>query len=317
VAPYIARRLFEGVIVLWLLVTAVFIAVRLLPGGPAVLLTNPEFLTPEVLDRINAQLGLDKSVPEQYFAYLKALLLHGDLGHSYGRKTPVTTLLQERLVWTLVLAFATFIFSLVAGVAIGMLAAWKERGWLGGILRPATVFMVAMPGFWFGLMLIYVFAIKLEWLPTGGVAPAGEAATPDVLAWHLVLPTLALSINWVGNFALYTNSSLSQTLSADYIRTARAKGLGWRRVLTRHALPNASIPVITQAGISVPHLIAGSVVVEQIFSWPGIGRLTIESMYRQDYPVLLGVVLLTGFVVVIANLVVDVLYRVVNPAVRI
>jgi peptide/nickel transport system permease protein len=148
------------------------------------------------------------------------------------------------------------------------------------------------------------------------MAPPGEPWNPLVVAKHLILPTLTLSLPWIGNFALYTSSSMSAVLKADYVRTAKAKGLGTGVVLLRHALPNASIPLITQVGLSIPHLFAGSVVVEQIFGWPGIGRLTIESLQSHDYPVILGIVLLTGIIVVLTNLLVDFMYRAVNPQIR-
>lgn len=315
-AGYIARRCFEGLIILWLLVTAVFIAIRLLPGGPAVLLINPEFLTPESIARVESALGLDRPLHEQYVSYFRALFT-GDMGYSYARNAPVVTIIGERLVPTLLLATSTMMLSLVAGVGLGMLSAWKDRGLAGLLLRPLQVFAITIPSFWLGLILIYGLAIQLDWLPAGGMAPPGGTATPDVVAVHLILPTLTLSMNWIGTFAMYTNSSLLTVLRSDYIRTARAKGLGRRITLLRHALPNASFPVLTQAGIAVPHLVGGAIVVEQIFGWPGLGRLTVESLYRHDYPMIVAIVLLTGFFVVVANIVVDVLYRAINPLVRV
>jgi peptide/nickel transport system permease protein len=314
-STYVVRRVGEGVIVLWLLVTAVFFAIRLLPGGPAVLLINPEFLTADAIAQVEESLGLDSSLPHQYAAYIRSVAT-ADLGYSYSKNAPVSELIADRFLPTLVLASSTLLFSVLVGTLLGVVIAWRERHLLGRALRPLPIVAVTTPSFWFGLILIYLFAIQLDILPSGGMAPPGEPWNPFIVAKHLILPTVTLSLSWIGNFALYTSSSLSAVLKADYVRTAKAKGLGTGVVLLRHALPNASIPLITQVGLSIPHLFAGSVVVEQIFGWPGIGRLTIESLQSHDYPVILGIVLLTGIIVVLTNLFVDFMYRAINPQIR-
>lgn len=309
------RRLLQAALVLLLLVTATFAAVRALPGGPATFLANPEYLSPEIQAQIERNLGLDQPLPVQYAAYLTALA-RGDLGWSYSQNAPVGRIIGERFGPTLLLLVATFAIAGLGGTALGGAAALAAGNVIGRALGLLAVVAVTVPAFWLGLILLYLLAIDRPLLPSGGLLTAGAAFDAVDLARHLVLPAVTLAVSWLGAFALFSRSSLLTVLTADYVRTARAKGLTQQSLLLFHALPNAAIPLITLAGLSIPHLLAGSVVVERIFSWPGIGRLMLEALLRRDYPVILGIVLLVGVVVVVANLVTDLLYHAVNPEVR-
>ncbi len=313
---FLARRLAQAALVLWLLVTAMFVALQWLPGGPTAFLADPEFESPERITQIERNLGLDRPLLVQYEGYL-AGLLHGELGWSPHQNAPVARLIGERLGPSLLLMATAFTLALVVGTAWGTLAAWHARGPVGALLDAVPVLAVTAPGFWIGLLLIYVLAIELRLLPSGGMLPPGSEASPWLVLRHLILPTVVLALPWVGTFALYTRSSLRAILVSDYLRTAWAKGLADRGVLWQHALPNAAIPLVTMAGISIPHLLGNAVVVEQLFAWPGIGRLAVESLLRRDYPVMLGIVLVVGLAAILANLVADVVYHLVDPGVRV
>lgn len=314
-ALFYGLRTAQAVVVVLLLISTAFVAVRLLPGGPAVLLLNPEFLSPGAIAQVEQNLGLDQPLPVQYLRFVGGVI-HGDLGWSYQLRQPVAQVIGDRLVPTLLLMTSTFLLAIAGGLALGFAAAVLRNKPFGRLVSLLPVAAVTVPAFWFGLLVIYGFAINWPLLPSNGMLTPGEEFELADLLRHVILPAITLALAWIGSFALFFRSSLLTVLQSDYLRTARAKGLRERSLLFVHALPNAALPVITLAGLSIPHLFANSVVVERIFGWPGVGRLLIESLYRRDYPVILGIVLLVGVLVVTSSLATDLTYRFCNPVVQ-
>ncbi|MBV9173772.1 MAG: ABC transporter permease [Chloroflexi bacterium] len=290
-------------------------AIRTAPGGPAYVLLGAERATPEAVARVNQQLGLDKPLPEQLVVWTSTLL-HGDMGFSYFFRRPAIEVVQERLPATLLLGGCAWLLSSSAGVAAGVWAARRRGAWIDRLLSTAAIGIVATPTFWMGIVLIVIFAAWLHLLPSAGLAPVGQENDLGQRVRYLLLPLLALAAPHGASLALYTRATMLEALAADYVRTARAKGLGDWRVAWRHALRNAGIPILTIVGLNIPHLVEGSVVVESVFAWPGIGQLTVASVGRRDYPVLLAITLLVALAVVLANLATDLVYRAVDPRIE-
>ena len=285
-------------------VLLVFLMVRLAPGDPAILLAG-EFATPETLEAIRTRYGLDRPLPEQFALYLGALL-QGDLGESARSRRPVLEELKTYFPNTVVLATAAILVALATGIPLGILAASRQGSWLDLGVMVLALLGVSMPVFWFGLLAILIFSVELGWFPVAG---KGTLA-------HLVLPAVTLGINATALLARMTRGTLVEVLSQDYIRTARAKGLAERVVIFKHALRNALIPVVTVAGLEFGSLLAGAVITETIFAWPGLGQLLVGSILSRDYPVVQGAVLLVAFTFTLVNLMVDLLYAWIDPRVR-
>ncbi|APD08894.1 MULTISPECIES: nickel ABC transporter permease [Thermus] len=301
---YALRRLLIAVPTLFGVVLLVFLMVRLAPGDPAVLLAG-EFATPETLEAIRARYGLDKSLPEQFAIYLGALL-QGDLGESARSRRPVLLELRTYFPNTVELASAAILVALLSGIPLGILAALRPGSGLDLFVMVLALLGVSMPVFWFGLLAILIFSVELGWFPVAG---KGTLA-------HLVLPAITLGVNATALLARMTRGTLLEVLSQDYIRTARAKGLAERVVIFKHALRNALIPVVTVAGLEFGSLLAGAVITETIFAWPGIGQLLVGSILARDYPVVQGAVLLVAVSFILVNLLVDLLYAWIDPRVR-
>ena len=285
-------------------VLLVFLMVRLAPGDPAILLAG-EFATPETLEAIRTRYGLDRPLPEQFALYLGALL-QGDLGESARSRRPVLEELKTYFPNTVVLATAAILVALATGIPLGILAALRQGSWLDLGVMVLALLGVSMPVFWFGLLAILIFSVELGWFPVAG---KGTLA-------HLVLPAVTLGINATALLARMTRGTLVEVLSQDYIRTARAKGLAERVVIFKHALRHALIPVVTVAGLEFGSLLAGAVITETIFAWPGLGQLLVGSILSRDYPVVQGAVLLVAFTFTLVNLMVDLLYAWIDPRVR-
>lgn len=301
---YAIRRLLIAVPTLFGVVLLVFLMVRLAPGDPAVLLAG-EFATPETLQAIRERYGLDKPLPEQFFIYLGALL-RGDLGESARSRRPVLSELQTYFPNTVQLATAAILVALITGIPLGILAALRPGTGLDLAVMVLALLGVSMPVFWFGLLAILIFSVNLGWFPVAG---KGTLA-------HLVLPAITLGVNATALLARMTRGTLLEVLSQDYIRTARAKGLAERVVVLKHALRNALIPVVTVAGLEFGSLLAGAVITETIFAWPGLGQLLVGSILARDYPVVQGAVLLVATSFILVNLLVDLLYAWIDPRVR-
>ena len=301
---YLLRRILIAVPTLLGVVLLVFLMVRLAPGDPAILLAG-EFATPETLEAIRTRYGLDRPLPEQFALYLGALL-QGDLGESARSRRPVLEELKTYFPNTVVLATAAILVALATGIPLGILAALRQGSWLDLGVMVLALLGVSMPVFWFGLLAILIFSVELGWFPVAG---KGTLA-------HLVLPAVTLGINATALLARMTRGTLVEVLSQDYIRTARANGLAERVVIFKHALRNALIPVVTVAGLEFGSLLAGAVITETIFAWPGLGQLLVGSILSRDYPVVQGAVLLVAFTFTLVNLMVDLLYAWIDPRVR-
>jgi len=301
---YAIRRLLIAIPTLFGVVLLVFLMVRLAPGDPAVLLAG-EFATPETLQAIRERYGLDRPLPEQFLLYLGALL-RGDLGESARSRRPVLEELKTYFPNTVELAVAAILVALLTGIPLGILAALRPGSGLDLGVMTLALLGVSMPVFWFGLLAILIFSVNLGWFPVAG---KGTLA-------HLVLPAVTLGVNATALLARMTRGTLLEVLSQDYIRTARAKGLAERVVVFKHALRNALIPVVTVAGLEFGSLLAGAVITETIFAWPGLGQLLVGSILARDYPVVQGAVLLVATSFILVNLLVDLLYAWIDPRVR-
>jgi peptide/nickel transport system permease protein len=312
VLRYTLGRLLSAIPVLFVVSLVSFAIIALVPGDMASEMAGPS-ATAEELARLRAQLGLDKPLLQRMLAWYGALL-RGDLGQSILLRRGVTEAILERLPVTLGLTFLALVFAVVLGVLAGMVAAVRPNSWTDQGVMAVALIGLSLPDFWLGLVFIWGFAVQLGWLPTGGYVPFTE----DPLGWLRVMamPAGALALTQMGLLARMTRASMLDVLRQDYVRTARAKGLpGWV-VVVRHAGANVMVPVITVAGVSVGILLGGAVVIEQVFSLPGVGRLIIGAIQRRDYPVIQGGLLLTAAIFVLVNLVVDLLYAAVDPRVR-
>jgi peptide/nickel transport system permease protein len=309
---YIVRRLFSTVAVMAVVAFVVFSLLYLTPGDPAAVIAG-DIATDEDIRRIHAQLGLDEPFLVRFGAWLWALL-HGDLGTSIFTNLPVTQLIAQRIEPTVSLTLATLIVAILIAVPLGVLAAAKAGTWLDRAVMSFSVLGFSVPVFVIAYALILTFAVELDWLPVQGYSSLRDG----LWEWlrHLILPSIALGTVYVALIARMTRASMLDVLAQDYIRTAAAKGLAPNQVLTRHALKNAAIPVITIIGMGVALLISGAIVTETVFALPGIGRLTVDAILRRDYPIIQGVILIFSAVYVLVNLAIDLSYVFFDPRIR-
>jgi peptide/nickel transport system permease protein len=303
-AGYILRRLVQSALILLGVSFITFVLLFVLPADPVRQIAG-RAATAETVANIRAQLGLDQPFFVQYARYL-GNLLQGDLGRSYLQKTEVATLIASRLPATLLLMAAGIAAELVLGLTMGIIAAVMRGRLADQVLMMTSFVTVSAPQFVVSLLMLYVFAVQLGWFPIGGY---GTAA-------HLVLPALTLGILGSGWYSRMMRSSMIEVLRADYIRTARAKGLGRARVVMRHALPNAVLPIIAMIGIDIGIFMGGIVIVESVFGWPGIGQLAWQAIQRVDIPIIMGVTLLSAFAIVIGNLLADLIAPLIDPRIR-
>jgi len=304
VITYIARRVLSGVPTLWGVATVVFVMARLLPGDPARVIAGV-LASPEDVERIRQQMGLDKPLWVQYGNFLGSLL-RLNLGTSAHTNAPVIEEIGSRLPYTIELAVVALVLAVTIGVLAGVAAALRRNTMLDLLISSFSVFGVSMPVYWLGLMMIIVFAIYLHLLPAAG---ADEPTS-------IVMPAVTLALFSLGLIARMTRSSMLEVLGQDFVRTARAKGAPVRSVVFRHALRNALLPIMTVIGLQFGALLGGAVVTETVFSWPGVGRLLIDSIFFRDYPVVQGLVLMFGTTFVVVNLLVDLLYAYVDPRIH-
>jgi peptide/nickel transport system permease protein len=311
-ARYLVYRLLSAIPVLVVVSLASFLLIFLVPGDPAAEIAGPG-ATSEEVTRIRAQLGLDEPVAVQMLNYYRRLL-RADLGHSIMLNRSVTTAIVERAPVTLSLTALALGISLSLAVLLGVVAAVRRNTWVDQSAMTVALLGLSVPDFWVGLVMIYTFAVLLGWFPTGGYVELGRGVGPWLRS--LIMPAAALGITQLGLLARITRTTMLEVLNQDYVRTARAKGLAEWLVVDKHALSNALIPVVTVIGLVVGVLLGGAVVVEQVFSLPGAGRLIIGAILRRDYPVIQGGLLLTAVIFVFVNLAVDVLYALLDPRVR-
>ncbi len=308
---YLLKRLLGTVPVLLVVAGVVFMLVRLAPGDPARLVAD-DLATEDDIAAIRAQMGLDRSVWLQFFAWL-GRLLQGDFGTSLLTSLPVTQLIAQRLEASLSLAGATLLLAVLVALPLGTLAAWRAGSWLDRLVMLLAVAAFSLPGFLLAYLLVYTFSVRLEWLPVQGYRSLSEGVGPWLQ--HLALPALTMALIFAALLTRMTRSTVLEVLQEDYIRTARAKGLGAAGVLL-HALRNAAVPIITTLGIGLTTLIGGVVVVESVFSIPGVGRLVLDAVSRHDYPVIQGVLLMSALAYVLINLAIDLSYALFDPRIR-
>lgn len=309
---YVVHRILATIPVMGVVGIAVFLLLHLTPGDPAAVIAG-DYARPEDIARIRHQLGLDRPVHVQFFTWV-ASILSGDLGVSIFSDLPVAHLIGQRLEPTLALAAATLVFSVVVAIPMGVLAAWKAGTWTDRLIMIFAVLGFSVPVFVIAYALMWVFSLKLGWFPVQGYRSIADGFGPFLHS--IALPTVALGVIYVALMARITRASMLETLQEDYIRTARAKGVDNRAVLIRHALRNASVPIVTIIGIGIALLIGGVVVTESVFNIPGLGRLTIDAVLRRDYPVIQGVILVFSAAYVVVNLVIDLSYTVLDPRIR-
>ncbi len=309
---FLARRILATIPVLLVVAVLVFLLLRLTPGDPAAILAGDAANT-EQIARIRAGLGLDRPILAQFGIWF-GNMLQGDLGESFYYKTKVATLIGQRLEPTLSLAALTITLAVLIAVPLGILAAWRFGGWLDRALMGFSVLGFSVPVFVLAYMLIWLVSLKLGWLPVQGYQRLADGAGPWLR--HLALPSITLSVLYVALIARVTRASVMDALGEDYIRTARAKGLPELRVLARHALANAAVPIITVIGIGIALLIGGVVVTESVYAIPGLGRLTVDAVLARDFPTVQGLILFFSFVYVLVNLLIDLSYVFLDPRIR-
>ncbi|GEK34758.1 ABC transporter permease [Kurthia sibirica] len=312
---YILRRLFIAVPVLFGVTVINFIIMKMAPGNPVDMLVSPKL--PEAARQAKmAELGLDDSAVSQYISWMKNLLFHGDLGYSMITFQPVTDMIMDRLGPTILIMGTSLILGLFIAIPIGILSATKQYTKLDYFFVTGSFLGISIPNFFLSLVLVYVFAIQLNWLPSSGMKDIGTTGSVWTVLLHMVLPVIVLVANVAGRNIRYVRSSMLEILGQDYLRTARAKGLKESRVVNKHAMRNALIPIVTIIGLEIPILFGGAVVIEQIFSWPGIGQLTLSSIMSRDYSTIMGLNLVAAFVVIAANILTDIVYAIVDPRIR-
>ncbi len=301
---YIAKRLLYMIPVLLGVTLIVYIIMSVAPGDPAKAILGDQ-ATPDAIEQLREELGLDDPLLVQYGRYVKGLV-RGDLGISYKSKGPVIDEIIARVPTTLYLSLSATIIAVVIAIPLGILAAVKQNTFIDGLSMFIALIGISIPIFWLGLLLLVYFAQELRWFPASGAS-----------SWkHFVLPGIALGFHSMASIARITRSSMLEVIRQDYIRTARSKGMPYKQVITKHALPNALIPTITVTGLQIGALLAGSVLTESVFSLPGIGRLIINSIQGRDIPVVLGCILVFTLTFSIINLLVDILYAFVDPRIR-
>ncbi len=312
---FIVKRILQAVPILIGISVVAFVLLQLTPGGPTAAYRGIANIRGEDLARIEAELGYDRPIVAQYFTWLGSFI-QGDWGISFVARQPVFDLIMERLPATLLLMAAGITVSLIISIPLGLLAAIKRDTWIDHTLTFASFVGLSIPVFWLGLMLIVIFAVWLDWFPTGGMGPPGEDIDILTRIRYLTLPTITVSMVSLSFFTRYLRSSMIETMDEEYMRFNKARGLPPIRRYLRHALRNAGIPFVTVVAIHIPEFLVGTLVVETIFSWPGTGRLFWDSAIRFDYPVLMGVLVLGSLMVVASNLLADVLYSKLDPRVR-
>ncbi len=325
-ASYTIRRLLQAIPIMLGISLLIFLIVQAAPGEPVDRFRNPN-IKPEVLERLMAAYGLDKPIWQQYFAWLITFFTfpwnEEAWGISFITNQPVRNMIFERLPATVLLMGTALILTMVVSIPMGILAAVKQYSWTDKIISALGTIGYAMPSFLLGIYILFIGGVWLGevtggaiYFPLFGRQSLGSEGDPLDIAWHLVLPVLTLAIGSIAGYSRYLRASMLEVLRQDYVRTAKAKGLSSRRVTYRHTLRNALIPFITLIGLSLPALVAGAVITETIFSYPGLGQLTIQAIGQSDYPVIYATGMLTGLFVILGNLTADIMYGVVDPRIK-
>jgi peptide/nickel transport system permease protein len=316
-ARYLGHRILLAIPVVLGIVVLNFFLIHLAPGDAASVLAGESgAASPEYLEQLRQKFGLDQPLGTQFLVYLTNML-HLNLGYSFRNDSPVTDLILDRLWPTGLLMLTAFGAALVAGTLLGLIAATRRNSWRDSVISLVSLVAYATPGFWLGLMMIVVFAIHLGWLPTSGFDTVGADTEGWDQVWdvarHLVMPAIALSLFYLAVYARVMRASVLEQVGMDYVTTARAKGQTETRIMTGHVLRNALLPVVTMAGVQAGNLIGGSIVVETVFGWPGIGTLAFNALQSRDLNLLLGIFFVSACLVVLVNLAVDLIYTALDP----
>ncbi|MCL6450367.1 MAG: ABC transporter permease [Acetobacteraceae bacterium] len=310
---YLIKRMMQAVAVVFIITVVTFAIVNLAPGGPSILVSMES--TAEEREALKAKLGLGQPLPVRYWKWMNALL-HGDLGRSFSDGRPVAEAIGQRLPNTLLLGGAALALSVALALPAGVVSATRRYSLCDYLVTLFSFLGLSVPAFWFAIVLILLFSVRLHWLPSSGMATVGLGFSLFDRVAHLVMPAVVLSTVTMPQIVRFTRSSLLEVLGQDYVRTARAKGVPERGVVYRHALRNALIPVVTVIGLLLPALVGGAVITETVFGWPGMGSLALAAAVGRDYPMVMGVTLVVGTVVVLANLGVDLAYGLLDPRIR-
>jgi peptide/nickel transport system permease protein len=315
---FLIRRLVQMCVLMLAISALVFLIINFAPGGPFdTALFGSGQVSQSQIDRLNELIGLNKPWYERYVIWLGDVL-RGNWGTSWGVAygQSVTTIISDRLGATLLLMGVAALIATAVAIPVGIYSAVRQYSWADYLVTAFSYFGIAMPTFWFGIMMMIVFSVYLGWLPTSGMHTPGLEGDPVDLLRHLVMPVTVLALIEVAVVSRFMRSAMLEVLSQDYLRTARAKGLHETTVIVRHAIRNALIPVITVVGLRIPTLFAGAVVTEAIFSWPGMGQIFFQAVIASDWPVVQAIIVITAFLVILSNLVADLLYAVVDPRIR-
>ena len=319
---YALRRILQTIPILFIISILLFLLVRAAPGGPLTAARRNPNISKEQIEAIEEKLGLNDPLPVQYGRWLGGLL-KGDLGESIKFRRPVSEMIGERVPNTLILVGASFLVTLLIAIPIGILSARKPYSFFDYTMTTITFIGQAIPVYWLGLGLIVIFYVTIKnpltgdpLFPVGGMNTRGQEGNLLDMLWHMILPVTALSLGWIAWYSRFLRSSMLDVLHEDYVRTARAKGLAENVVQYKHALRNAILPLVTLIALDLPSLFAGALFVETIFSWPGMGRLFWDAAKGRDYPVLLGVVMLTAVLIIVCNIIADLAYGWLNPQVK-
>jgi len=311
---YTLRRFWQSVILLLLVSLIGFLILNLTPGGPLSQYTLSPGVTKETLDRIAEQMGLNRPLPVQYADWLWKLL-QGDWGASYRDGRKVLDVIFGHLGATLLLMVGSTFLSIFIGTWIGVHTALRRGSLFDYIATIGAMVALSIPTFWFGLVMIYIFSLELQWFPAGNMYTIGDGSLGDYLL-HLILPSIVLALVNVAIWSRYMRSAILDVITQDFIKTARAKGLTGRRILVKHILGNAMVPMITLAGMQLPTILSGALVTETVFTWPGMGRLFLDSLGYNDYPVIMGLLMFSAILVLIGNFIADICVAFVDPRVR-
>ncbi len=320
-ALFAIRKVTSAFITIFLITCVNFVLFRLVPGDPVRMLFRDPRVSSQRIHEMYERFGLDKSIWEQFIIYLQQLFFHGDLGYSFARGKPVLEVIWSRLPQTVLLIVTALIIAVIVGTALGAIAGWKTGTKYDSIIVTLSLGMYSIPTFILGIILLMIFAFKLGIFPLGGMTTIGAGLTGweywKNVAWHMVLPAGAIVIWYIGEYVLITRNAMQDVLEQDYITSARAKGLKESKILRKHALKNAILPVLTITGVNAAFAVAGVIEAETVFGWPGIGSLMYTSVMARDYPVLQGLFLVFAVAVVVANLVVDLIYGYIDPRIKV
>lgn len=311
---YLMKQFLVGILVLFFITFLSYMIINSAPGDPATLYVGAD-ATNEQIQQVRESLGLDKGLLVRYVYWLKELV-KGNLGNSFATRQPVTDILAERIGPTLVLMGSALLVAYLVAIPLGVYSAVKQNSWVDYLITGTSILGVSIPTFFLGLFMIYIFAIQLEWLPTGGMQALGSAGGFVERVRHLILPVSVIASTISANMIRYVRSSMIDIFGENYLRTAKAKGLKPTQIIFRHGIRNAFVPIITIVASDIPKLIGGAIVTEQIFQWPGLGALTISSIQSRDYNVLMAITLISAIAVLAANMLMDVLYAVADPRIR-